>query len=123
MYSYYYFKAGLMSRRDSLGEFEQSVLLAIAHLGDAAYGVSVRREIEERTRRSVAVGALYTALDRLEQKGYVTSTMSDPTPERGGRSRRYFRLRAAGAMALKQSRAMLDRMWEGLPPQALKGKP
>lgn len=109
--------------RDSLGEFEQAVLLAIAHLGDGAYGVSVRREIERRTRRTVAVGALYTALERLEQKGYVISSMSDPTPERGGRSRRYFRLRAAGAAALRQSRALLDRMWEGLPPQALKGKP
>jgi len=112
-----------MSRRDSLGEFEQAVLLAIAHLGDAAYGVTVRGEIERRTRRPVAVGALYTALDRLERKGFVVSRMSDPTPERGGRSRRYFQLRAAGATALRQSRALLDRLWDGLPPQALKGKP
>jgi DNA-binding PadR family transcriptional regulator len=109
--------------RDALGEFEQAVLLAIGHLGENAYGVTVRREIEGRTRRPVAVGALYTALDRLEKKGFVASWMSDPTPERGGRSRRYFRLRAAGATALRQSRQALDRMWEGLPARALRPKP
>jgi PadR family transcriptional regulator len=104
-----------MKRYDALGEFEQSVLLAIAHLGTDAYGVTVRREIEHRTRRSVAVGALYTALDRLERKGYVSSSMSDPTPERGGRSKRQFQLRAAGAAALRQARARMNRMWDGLP--------
>ena len=104
-----------MKRYDALGEFEQSVLLAIAHLGADAYGVTVRREIELRTRRSVAVGALYTALDRLERKGYVSSSMSDPTPERGGRSKRHFQLRAAGATALRQARERLNRMWEGAP--------
>ena len=105
----------MASRHDSLGEFEQSVLLAIAHLGDDAYGVVVRREIERRTQRTVAVGALYTALDRLERKGYVASRMSDPVPERGGRSKRYFRLRAAGATALRQARERINRMWDGLP--------
>ncbi|HEY7474193.1 MAG TPA: helix-turn-helix transcriptional regulator [Vicinamibacterales bacterium] len=104
-----------MPRSDALGEFEQSVLLAIAHLGDDAYGVSVRREIERRTQRSIAVGALYTALDRLERKGYVSSRMSEPTPERGGRSKRHFRLRAAGAAALRQARERINRMWDGLP--------
>jgi PadR family transcriptional regulator PadR len=103
-----------MSRIDTLGEFEQSVLLAIAHLGETAYGVTIRREIESRTGRSVTVGALYTALDRLEHKGYVSSVMSDPTPERGGRSKRHVRLRAAGARALRESRERLARMWEGL---------
>jgi len=103
-----------MGRQESLGEFEQSVLLAIAHLREDAYGVSIRREIESRTGRSIAVGALYTALDRLERKGYVSSVMSDPTPERGGRSKRHLRLRAAGATALRQSRDRLARMWEGL---------
>ena len=83
-------------RHDSLGEFEQAVLLAVAHLDDDAYGVTIRREIESRTRRTVAVGALYTALDRLERKGLVTSTMSDPTPERGGRSKRHFTITSAG---------------------------
>jgi PadR family transcriptional regulator, regulatory protein PadR len=105
----------MATRPDSLGEFEQSVLLAIAHLGEDAYGVVVRREIERRTQRTVAVGALYTALDRLERKGYVTSRMSEPVPERGGRSKRYFRLRAAGATALRQARERINRMWDGLP--------
>jgi DNA-binding PadR family transcriptional regulator len=103
-----------MKRYDSLGEFEQSVLLAIAHLGEGAYGVTVRREIERRTGRSVAIGALYTALDRLERKGYVSSEMSDPTPERGGRSKRHFKVKAAGIGALKQSRDLLARMWKGV---------
>jgi DNA-binding PadR family transcriptional regulator len=103
-----------MSRSDALGEFEQSVLLAIAHLGDAAYGVTVRREIERRTHRTIAVGALYTALDRLERKGYVSSRMSDPTPERGGRSKRHLRLRAAGATALRRARERINRMWDGI---------
>jgi DNA-binding PadR family transcriptional regulator len=104
-----------MSRHESLGEFEQSVLLAIAHLKDGAYGVPIRQEIEARTGRTVAVGALYTALERLERKGYASSRMSDPTPERGGRSKRHFTLSAAGATALRRSRELLDRMWEGLP--------
>ncbi len=102
-----------MKRYDSLGEFEQAVLLAIAHLGDDAYGVTIRQEIESRTGRSVAIGALYTALDRLERKGYVTSEMSDPTPQRGGRAKRHFTLKAAGIGALKQSRDLLARMWKG----------
>ena len=103
-----------MKRYDSLGEFEQSVLLAIVHLGETAYGVTIRREIEARTGRSVAIGALYTALDRLERKGYVASEMSDPTPQRGGRSKRHFRPKAAGIGALKQSRDVLARMWKGV---------
>src|SRR5262245_31143388 len=90
-----------------LGEFEQAVLLAVAHLGDEAYGVTVRREIQSRTTRIVAIGALYTALDRLEKKGYVTSTMSDPTPQRGGRSKRHFRITSSGQGALRESREFL----------------
>jgi DNA-binding PadR family transcriptional regulator len=111
----YYCTAEQMGRHDSLGEFEQSVLLAIAHLGPGAYGVPIRQEIEGRTGRTVAVGALYTALDRLERKGYVSSRMSDPTPERGGRSKRQFTLRAEGAAALRRSREFLNRMWRGVP--------
>ena len=103
-----------MSRTETLGEFEQAVLLAIAHVGPGAYGVPIRLEIEKRTGRTVAVGALYTALDRLEKKGLLRSEMSDPTPERGGRSRRHFWIRPAGATALRRSRQLLDRMWDGL---------
>ena len=106
-----------MAKVESLGEFEQSVLLAIAHLGDQAYGVPIRQEIERRTGRTIAVGALYTGLDRLQRKGYVSSEMSAPLPERGGRSRRHFRITRVGAAALRRSREFLARMWEGLDPE------
>jgi DNA-binding PadR family transcriptional regulator len=105
-----------MNSSDSLGEFEQSVLLAIAHLGTDTYGVPIRAFLEERLGRAVAIGALYTALERLERKGCVTSRMSEPLPERGGRSRRQFRLRPEGAAALKRSREVMNRLWDGLDP-------
>ena len=71
------------STRDTRGEFEQLLLLAIVHLGEDAYGVTIRQEVEARTGRDVAIGALYTSLDRLERKGFVRSAMSEPTPDRG----------------------------------------
>jgi DNA-binding PadR family transcriptional regulator len=101
---------------EALGEFEQLILLAIVHLGDEAYGAAIRREIEARTERDVAVGALYTTLERLERKRFVASAMSAPTTERGGRARRQFEMRPAGAAALKRSRVTLARMWDGLSP-------
>lgn len=103
---------------DYLGEFEQIVLLAILRLGDGAYGVPIRQEIEQRAARPVTIGALYATLDRLEAKGYVTSWFSEPTRERGGRARRYFRLQPAGEEALARSKSMFDRMWQGLDPDA-----
>jgi PadR family transcriptional regulator len=110
-----------MKRQDpGLGEFEQSVLLAIAHLAAGAYGVSIRHEIEARSGREVSVGALYTAIDRLERKGYVRSELSDPSPERGGRSKRFVQLTAAGAAALCRSRELMNRMWAGLTPARLR---
>jgi len=109
--------------RDSLGEFEQLLLLAIVHLGGDAYGVTIRREIEARTGRDVAIGALYTSLDRLERKGFVRSAMSAPTAERGGRSKRCFEIRPAGATALRHSRERLARMWKGLAPDLRKARP
>jgi DNA-binding PadR family transcriptional regulator len=100
--------------RDSLGEVEHVILLAIVRLGDTAYGVTIRHEIEQRTGRELAIGALYTALERLEGKGFVRSRLSDPTPERGGRSKRHYRLQPAGATALRHSRERLVRMWDGV---------
>jgi DNA-binding PadR family transcriptional regulator len=97
-----------------LGEFEQIVLLAVVRLGDEAYGVPIRREIAERAGRQVTVGALYATLDRLEAKGLVHSWFADPTPQRGGRSRRYFEVLPAGLEALTESRNMFERMWRGL---------
>jgi PadR family transcriptional regulator len=110
-----------MAGREHLGEFEQIVLLAILRLGDDAYGVPIRIEIERRTRRSVTVGALYRTLDRLEDKGYVSSAFSDSTPERGGRSKRYFTLKALGVRTLRTSREALTAMWEGLESLVLSG--
>ncbi len=97
-----------------LGSFEHLVLLAVGRLGDEGYGVSIRREIERRTGRSVSTGAVYATLDRLEEKGYVRSWEGEATPRRGGRAKRHFRLEPAGARALRASRRMLERMWEGL---------
>jgi PadR family transcriptional regulator PadR len=110
-----------MARREHLGEFEHIVLLAVLRLGEDAYGVPIRREIETRTGRALTVGALYRTLDRLEAKGYVTSSFGEPTPERGGRSRRYFKVRPLGARTLRASRDALAAMWEGLEPQVTRG--
>ena len=100
-----------------LGEFEQVVLLAILRLKEDAYAIPVRDEIEARTGRTVARGALYTALERLESKRCLKSRMSDPLPERGGRSRRYFSVTPAGLSALRASRQALLQLWSGLESQ------
>ena len=110
-----------MAGRENLGEFEQIVLLAVLRLGDEAYGVPIRLEIETRTRRTVTVGALYRTLDRLEAKGFVTSWFGEPTAARGGRARRYFKLKPAGLRTLRASRDVMTAMWDGLEPQLPRG--
>ena len=97
-----------------LGEFEQIVLLALVRLGERAYGVPIRQEIENRTGRRTSVGALYSTLDRLEAKGHVHSWFADATPQRGGRSKRYFCVLPEGLQSLTRSKSMLDRMWKGV---------
>src|SRR5918998_3981168 len=87
----------------NLGEFEQLILLAILRLRDDAYGVTIRAELADRAGRTVTPGALYTALERLEAKGLVTSRMGDPTPQRGGRAKRYVTVTAAGRQALARA--------------------
>ena len=104
-----------MSGVDNLGEFEQIVLLALVRLGEDAYGVSVRREIAERTERDVSTGAVYATLDRLEAKGLVRSAVGEPTPERGGRAKRHFEITGEGSRALRRSQQAFARMLEGLP--------
>jgi DNA-binding PadR family transcriptional regulator len=99
---------------DYLGEFEQLVLAALLRLGDNAYGMSVRREIEARTGRQAAIGAVYATLERLETKGYISSSEGDPTPERGGRAKRFFRIKADGERALHESQETMRRMMTGL---------
>ena len=103
-----------MAKGDSLGEFEHLVLLAVLRLGTDAYGMRVRKEIDSRTGRDVSIGAVYATLDRLEEKGLVTSKLHDPTPERGGRAKRSFHLTGAGADALNRARQDLANMQEGL---------
>jgi PadR family transcriptional regulator len=98
-----------------LGEFEHLVLLAVLRLGDDAYAVPVRSEIEDRARRTVARGALYTTLDRLEQKGLLRSRVGDPIAERGGRARRYYHVTARGLACLRAARASIDSLSAGLP--------
>src|SRR5687767_4832423 len=93
-----------------LGEFEQILLLALLTDGDETYGVEIRRAIEERTGRTVSPGAVYTALDRLERRGLVVSRLGDPTAQRGGKRKRYYRLEAAGEKLLRESQRALARM-------------
>lgn len=99
-----------MSSDTSLGVFEEQVMLAVLHAREDAYGMNVRREIETRTDREVAIGAVYATLDRLEQKGLIASRRVDGD----GGSRRVFSVTAAGTRALYETRAVRDRLWQGL---------
>lgn len=103
-----------MSKDKFLGEFEQFLLLAILKLGDSAYGSSIRQLLAETIERDVTIGALYTTLERLENKGLVESKMGEATPERGGRAKKYFKVTALGQMALKRSKDALANMWQDL---------
>jgi PadR family transcriptional regulator, regulatory protein PadR len=103
-----------MADRNYLGEFEHIVVLALLRLSDRAYGVTVRQEIASRISREVSIGAIYATLDRLETKGYVKSALGDPTPERGGRSKRYFHVTAKGVAAVNRTHRALHSMSEGL---------
>lgn len=98
-----------------LGGFEQLVLLTVLHLDrDDAYAVPIRAQLAERLDRRVSRGALYTALDRLERKGYLISEMGDPSPVRGGRAKRFYTVSSAGREALQGTRALLLDLWQGL---------
>ena len=102
-----------MKAAASLGEFEQVVLLAILRLGDNAYGVTIAAEIAACTGREASPGALYTTLDRLESKGLVLSRFGDPTPQRGGRAKRYFTLNSNGLTAITRAQQSYRRLLEG----------
>ena len=104
-----------MPERTYLGELELMVLLAVVRLGDDAYGVPISKELATLAGREVALGSIYAALDRLEKKAFVTSSLGDPTPERGGRAKRYFRVTPAGLRALKMTRKALINLWTGIP--------
>src|SRR6187549_939558 len=97
-----------------IGDFEQLILFALIRLGDDAYGVTIRLQIENRTGRAISQGALYTALDRLERRGLVTSRLGDPTPQRGGKRKRLYTLQPAGERALARVYESLRLMASGV---------
>jgi DNA-binding PadR family transcriptional regulator len=103
-----------MPRGELLGSLEYVVLLAVMHLGDEAYGMTVRREIESRTGRDLSIGAIYSTLERLEAKGFVSSYTGEPTAQRGGRAKRHFRMEGEGKRALASAHEAIRRMTAGL---------
>src|SRR5580658_6627701 len=103
-----------MAKGETLGEFEHLTLLAVFRLAEDAYGMRVRREIADRTKRDVTIGAVYSTLDRLAAKGLVKSALNDPTPERGGRAKRCFRVTGLGIASLNRARQELGSMIEGI---------
>jgi PadR family transcriptional regulator, regulatory protein PadR len=103
-----------MPRGELLGSLEHIVLLALVRLKSNAYGMTVRREIEERTGRNISIGAVYTTLERLEAKGYVSSSLGEPTAERGGRAKRLFQIESEGEEVLQASQEVIRKMTLGL---------
>jgi DNA-binding PadR family transcriptional regulator len=104
-----------MRTRRYLGELELMLLLAVIRLGEEAYGVTISRELESHHHRSVSLGSVYAAMERLEVKGLVISSLGDPTPERGGKAKRYFRITKQGLRQVHETRRTLTRMWKALP--------
>jgi DNA-binding PadR family transcriptional regulator len=101
--------------RQHLTDFELMILLAILRVGDDAYGVPIARELEETAGRAVLLGAIYAALDRLETNALVSSSIGDPTPERGGRAKKFFKVTAKGLKAVRYTRKALTALWSGIP--------
>lgn len=106
-------------KRAFLGEFEEVVLLTVAILDEGAYGVSITQEIEQKTGRSVGFSTVHTTLQRLEEKGFLSSRMGGATAERGGRRKRFFTVTAAGRKALQEVKQIRTDLWDALPPQTL----
>lgn len=105
----------LMPERSFLGEFELMLLLAVIHLGDDAYGVPISRQLELHRKRSVSVGSVYAALERLEDKELVVSSLGEPTAERGGKAKRYFRVTKEGLRQIRETRRVLTELWRTVP--------
>ena len=101
--------------RQHLTDFELMILLAILRIGDEAYGVPIAKELEQTAKRTVLLGAIYTCLDRLEENGLVTSSFGDPTPERGGRAKRFFTVTGKGLKAVKETQRAFTALWSGIP--------
>ncbi len=98
-----------------LGEFQEIVLLTILVLDDDAYGVTIKREINQRVKRSISRGALHTALTRLEEKGFISSKQGEANPERGGRPKRYYTVSNRGIEALQEAKELRDQLWSQIP--------
>lgn len=99
----------------NLGEFQELVMLSILILDKNAYGVTIQEEIDRRMKRSISRGALHTALTRLEEKGYISSDYGDPSPERGGRRKRYYEVTNKGLETLQEAKELRQNMWELIP--------
>ena len=104
-----------MRKRDYLGSLEIMVLLALVRVGEDAYGVPISKEIEERSGREVSFGSVYAALERLVEKGFVISSLGEPTPERGGRAKKFFRITGEGLRELRETQRALKSLWQGIP--------
>ena len=109
-----YYTAVVMKTPRLLGGFENLLLLVILRLDDRAYGVAIRKELLDEAEKDVAIGAIYTGLDRLEQKGFVHSWSGEPTPERGGRAKKFYRVTAQGKKALQETHRAIHRLSSGL---------
>ena len=109
-----------MTERNYLGELELMVLLVLIQLGDNAYGVPISRELEKHRGREVSLGSVYATLERLENKGLVSSSLGEPIAERGGKARRYFRVTQQGLHQVNQTRQVLTSLWRELP--SMKGE-
>lgn len=110
----------MVMKKYQLGEFEEIVMLTVGILHHNAYGVSIKKEIEERLSRKVSVGALQSALSRLEDKGYLNSHEGDATQERAGRPKRYFQITAVGRKAMEYTKDTRNSLWKAIPKAALK---
>ena len=104
-----------MDKAAYLRDFELMILLAVLRLGDKAYGVPIARELKVHGRREVSLANVYATLERLQEKGYVSSELADPTPQRGGRAKRYFNVTAQGLKKVRETQRLLVRLWRGVP--------
>ena len=115
LHVHYFFIIIEEMKASSLSEFELIVLLVLLRLGDDAYGVPIAREMQEQTKREANLGSIYSALERLEKKGFVISELGEPTKERGGRAKRYFHVTKQGMRQVRETQRTLIRLWKAVP--------
>jgi PadR family transcriptional regulator PadR len=113
-FNYFFAIIEQMSSRAYLGNFELMVMLVLIRLGEDAYGIPIAHEIEVKGGREVSLGSIYATLERLEAKGLVSAKLGEPTPERGGRAKKYFSVTAKGAREVRETQRVLKELWRGL---------